>query len=137
MGLPWCRGCGSDFRPEGSRFEPRHKHHWLSSGRASGHKMAHRSIKKSCNAKKYPSDPNTGVNGRTLLDISFGPPNFCLHSNGALAVSFNRTVTSHDLIESLFSQLQNALSFESEAAHLRSRSYGKEKVHVFYSSNFR
>ena len=26
----------------------RRKHHWLSSGRASGHKMAHRSSKKSC-----------------------------------------------------------------------------------------
>ena len=25
----------------------------------------------------------------------------------------------------------------SEAAHLRSRGHGKEKVHVFYTSNFR
>ena len=41
----WFRGCGSDFRPKGWRFEPRHKHHWLSSWRASGHQMAHRSIK--------------------------------------------------------------------------------------------
>ena len=34
-------------------------------------------------------------------------------------------------IETLFSQLQNALSFESKAAYLRSREHGKEKVHVF------
>ena len=27
-----------------------HKHHWLSLGKASGHKIAHPSIKKSCNA---------------------------------------------------------------------------------------
>ena len=40
-------------------------------------------------------------------------------------------VTSHGLFESLSSQLQNALSFESEAAHLRSRGHGRGKVHVF------
>ena len=66
----------------------------------------------------------------TLLDISFGPPKFCLYSNGAHAICFERTATSHDLFESLFSQLQNALSFDSKA-HLRSRGHGKEKVHVF------
>ena len=71
------------------------------------------------------------------LGHKFWPPNFCLHSNGGHAVSFTRTVTSYGLFESLFSQLQNALSFESKAAHLRSRGYGKEKVHVFYSSNFK
>ena len=43
------------------------------------------------------------------------------------AVNFNCTVTSHGLFESLFSQLQNALSFESKAAHLRSSGHGKEK----------
>ena len=67
----------------------------------------------------------------TLLDISFGPPNFCFYSNGAHAVCFNHTATSHGLFDSLFSQLQNALSFESEAAHLRSRGQRREKVHVF------
>ena len=65
------------------------------------------------------------------LGHMFWPPNFCLHSNGAHAVNFNCTVTSHSLLESLFSQLQNALSFESKAAHLRSKGHGKEKVHVF------
>ena len=50
---------------------------------------------------------------------------------------FYRTVTSHGLFESWFSQLQNALSFESKATHLRLRGHEKEKVHVFYSSNFR
>ena len=42
---------------------------------------------------------------------------------------------SRGLFESLFSQLQNALSFESKAAHLRSRGHGKEKVHVFKVGN--
>ena len=73
---------------------------------------------------------------RTLTDIHcakkvIGTPNFCLHSNGAHAVCFNRTATSHGLFESLFSQLQNELSFESETAHLRSRGHRREKVHVF------
>ena len=67
----------------------------------------------------------------TLLDINFRPPNFCLHPNGGHAVNFNCTATSLGLFESLFSQLLNALSFESEAAHLRSRIHGREKVHVF------
>ena len=73
----------------------------------------------------------------TLSDINCGTRKFCLYSNGAHAVCFDSTVTSYSLFESLFSQLQNALSFESKAAHLRSRGHGKEKVHVFYSSNFR
>ena len=68
---------------------------------------------------------------RILVDISFGTPKFYLYSNGAHAVCFNCTVTSYGLFESLFSQLQNALSFESKAAHLRSRGHGKEKVYIF------
>ena len=67
----------------------------------------------------------------TLLDINCGHPKFCLYSNGAHAICFDRTVTSHGLFESLFSQLQNALSFESEATHLTSKGHGREKVHVF------
>ena len=70
----------------------------------------------------------------TLLDISFAPPKFCLHSNGAHAVSFNSTVTSYGLFKSLFSQLHNTLSFESETTHLRSRGHGKEKVHFFIAA---
>ena len=49
----------------------------------------------------------------TLSDINCGTPKFCLYSNGAHAVCFDSTVTSYGLFESLFSQLQNALSFES------------------------
>ena len=73
----------------------------------------------------------------TLSDINCGTPKFCLYSKGVHAVCFDSTVTSYGLFESLFPQLQNALSVEFKAAHLRSRGHGKEKVHVFYSSNFR
>ena len=48
--------------------------------------------------------------------------------------SFNRTVMSHGLFESLFTQLQNALSFESKATHLRSRGHGREKVRFFIAA---
>ena len=70
------------------------------------------------------------------LGQKFCPPpsplKFCLHSNGALAVCFNlHSDELYGLFESLFSKLQNTLSFESEAAHLRSRGHGREKVHVF------
>ena len=60
-----------------------------------------------------------------------GSPKIWFHSNATHAVSFNCTITSYGLFESLLSQLLNELSFDSRAAHLRSRSHGKEKVHVF------
>ena len=57
----------------------------------------------------------------TLLYKSFGLIKFCLVSSGVhAAVCSHHTMTSHDLFESLFSQLQNVSSFESKAAHLRS-----------------
>ena len=40
-------------------------------------------------------------------------------------------MTSYNLFESLFSQLQNALSFETKATHLRLKGHEKGKVHVF------
>ena len=72
-----------------------------------------------------------------LLNISFGPlisvliqmvlsPSVLIAQQQAMAYS-----------KAFFFQLQNALSFESEAAHLRSRGHGKEKVHVFSSRNFK
>ena len=59
------------------------------------------------------------------------PPQFDLTKTLPTPSIFYRTATSHGLFESLCSQLQNALLFESEAAHLRSRGHGREKVHFF------